>query len=249
MRLDRILANIGLGSRKDVRALIRRGAVQVGGQPLRQVDAQIAEADLDKLSLNGKRLDTRMDLYLILDKPADYLTAMEDTRFPCVADLLPESYLARGVFPVGRLDRDSTGLLLFTNDGQLGHRLCSPEWKQPKLYQFEHSGPAFREAEIQRVAQGLREADFVCRPAKLTNLGDRDAQLVICEGQFHQVKRMVAALGRELRSLRRLEFGPLTLAGLNGPASWRDLSDAETDAIYTSVGLEAPTLRRARGKA
>lgn len=240
MRLDRILANSGCGSRKEAQSLIRSGAVSLDGQVLARPEMKLGEAEMNRLQLSGRPLRPRFHFYLALYKPAGYLSALQDARRPTVAELLPPEQVALGLFPIGRLDLDTTGLLLFTNDGQLGHRLCKPEWGVRKRYRFAYAGEAFAETEVALWAEGLRVGDWRCRPARLALLEPGLAELEIEEGKFHQVKRMVAARGRALTRLTRLSHGPITLEGLDGPGCWRELGDQEVDQLYACCDLTRP---------
>lgn len=240
MRLDRLLANSGHGSRKEVKALIRTGRLSLHGQVLKKADFNIAEEDFASLLLDGSPLNPQLHFYYLLHKPAGYLSAMEDRRHACVATFLPEEVLPLGLFPVGRLDLDTTGLLLFTNDGQLGHRLCSPEWGIWKTYLFTYDGLLLSEKEVQQVQDGLQLDGFTCLPAKLECLDGNRARLQVQEGKFHQVKRMVQALGREVTQLKRERQGPLSLVDLPEPGQIRPLYEAELDALYECVKLDRP---------
>lgn len=240
MRLDRILANAGYGSRKDVRKIIKSGRVSLRAQTLKQDSTNINETDLDELMLDGQKLNPKFHFYLALHKPEGYLSAMEDKKQATVSELLPENLISTGLFPVGRLDIDTTGLLLFTNDGTLGFRLTKPEWHVPKRYHFTYEGAKFTPKEVEQFQNGLTIGDWTCRPAELIPLNDHEAELVLVEGKFHQVKRMVAATGREVTSLKRLTHGPVTLDKITNPGEIRHLNDDEIDALYQACALERP---------
>lgn len=240
MRLDRILANAGYGSRKDVRKIIKSGRISLRGQTLKQDSLNLDETELDELMLDGQRLNPKFHFYLALHKPEGCLSAMEDKKQATVAELLPENLISTGLFPVGRLDIDTSGLLLFTNDGTLGFRLTKPEWHVPKRYHFTYEGEKLSQEEVQLFQNGLQIAELRCRPAELILKADNEAELVLMEGKFHQVKRMVASTGRVLVRLVRLEHGAVTLNGIENPGEIRHLTNEEIDALYQACDLERP---------
>ena len=167
MRLDKLLSMNGV-SRSQAIVIVRSGAVTVNGEPVLN-SATIIETEGADVRLNGKKLRTDEHLHVMIHKPSGYLTATEDKKAPVVADLLPELFRKRGVGPVGRLDKDVTGLVFMTTDGQLAHRLISPKWEQDKLYRAEVEG-RIEESAIERFAAGIPLKDFTCRPAKMTIL-------------------------------------------------------------------------------
>ena len=237
MRLDRLLVTLGRGSRSQVQKTIRAGHVTVNGQTVRDPSADVAEhADV---SVEGRHLDTRLTRHLMLHKPAGILTAARDPKQPTVMDLLPAEMRTLGCMPVGRLDKDTTGLLLFTTDGTLAHRLLAPERHVEKEYLAEVDGP-LTERDIRAFAEGLNLGDFTAMPAKLEILVSRpdsaEAWVVVGEGKFHQVKRMFEAVGREVTKLHRERFGPLRLGDLP-LGEWRELTTEELAEIRESAGM------------
>ncbi len=240
MRLDRILANAGHGSRKEVRSLIRSGALSLHGKILTDPGMNLSESELDELLLHGKALQAKFSFYFALHKPVGFLSAMEDAKAPTVKEFLPPELLSSGLFPVGRLDIDTTGLLLFTNDGTLGHRLTKPEWQIEKHYAFAYEGSPLGDTELEAFAKGLMIGDWQCRPARLLPGDAGEAELIIEEGKFHQVKRMLQAVGREVTALKRLRHGPVDLSGIPNPGQIRPLSEVEIDALYRACDLARP---------
>ena len=180
-------------------------------------------------------------LYIMVNKPAGVLTATEDRRLPTVVDLLPPALRRRDLGPVGRLDRDVTGLVLLTTDGQLAHRLISPKWKAEKLYRARCEG-MLTEREVEAFASGVVLSDFTARPARLVLLETGDdgstADVALTEGKFHQVKRMFAAVGHPLTGLERLRIGCLSLDPALGPGAWRHLTGDEARALRRMCELE-----------
>lgn len=241
MRLDRALANSGYGSRSEIRKLIRLGRVTVAGQVIRDAAFPISGADIEVVRIDGQEKPLHDHLTVMLNKPAGFITAMEDARLPTVADLLPPGWVRTGLVPVGRLDRDTTGLLLLTSDGTLNHRLASPRWGVWKTYRFRYDGPEWTPEDIAAFADGLTLADGQrLKPARLTPLSGHEADLSLHEGKFHQVKRMVQACGREVVRLHRHSFGPLTLDDDLAPGTARLLRPDEIKALRAAVQMDEP---------
>ena len=239
MRLDRWLVSLGVGSRSQVQKLIRSGAVQVGGQPAR--DPAKSFQGNEPLTLRGEPLDGRLTRHIMLNKPSGLLTAARDSRQPTVMDLLPPACLALGCMPVGRLDKDTTGLLLLTTDGELNHRLLAPGRHVDKTYRATVDGP-LTQAHTAAFAAGLRLSDFDAQPAKLTILSSGEeasiALVTVHEGKFHQVKRMFEAVERQVTALHRLTFGSLHLDEALAPGQWRELTDVELEGLYRDAQMK-----------
>lgn len=241
MRLDRWLVTLGLGSRTEAQRLIRAGVVRAGGACVRDPGKDFPTEDTP-LEVNGQAVDGRLRRHVMLHKPAGLLTAARDKRQPTVMDLLPPAYGAMGCMPVGRLDKDTTGLLLLTTDGELSHRLLSPRRHVWKTYQAEVDGP-LSAADEEAFAQGVPLSDFVALPAEMTVLSSGPvcslALVRVREGKFHQIKRMFEARERTVLRLTRLTFGSLTLDPALEPGTWRELTGEEEAALYRDAALEA----------
>lgn len=210
-RLDKFLASQGLGTRKEVGKLIRSGAVLVNGAPQRDPGAKV-EPGADQVTAQGEEIRYQEFLTIMLNKPAGVLSATEDRRQKTVLDLLPEGLRRRGLFPAGRLDKDTTGLLLITDDGDLAHRMLSPKKHVYKLYQARLDAPVTPE-DVRAFEEGVRWGEEVYAPARLW-AGEGDpfvAFAQVHEGRFHQVKRMFQARGKTVLSLKRLKIGGLSL--------------------------------------
>ena len=238
MRLDRWLSTLGVCSRSEGKKWIRSGLVSVNGQPLREEDAPV-ETETDRLEVRGQEVDGRVLRHVMLHKPAGLLTAARDARQPTVMDLLPPVYRAIGCMPVGRLDKDTTGLLVLTCDGELNHRLLSPDRHVDKVYEARVAG-RLTEKDAEAFAAGLELSDFTAMPARLEILaaGEESSlgRVTLGEGKFHQVKRMFAAVGHEVLTLHRASFGPLTLDPGLVPGQWRELTAEELSALRASCG-------------
>ena len=211
-RLDKFLCDCGVGTCSQVKAILKTGRVTVDGKPekdgSRKVEPGSAAICLDGELLRGGRL------VIMLNKPAGFVTATEDATERTVMELLPPEYKNRDLKPVGRLDKQTEGLLLFTNDGDLLHRLISPKKEVPKLYYARHEGAAGEE-DIKAFAEGLALKDgTVCRSAVLQPLGPGESLVTVCEGKYHQVRRMLASRGMPVEYLERRAEGGLTLGDL-----------------------------------
>ena len=232
-RLDKILATTGRWSRREAGALIRRGAVLVDGEPVRSPDAK-TDPETSVVTAEGERLIWRRYTWVMLNKPAGYLSATEDGRGTTVLDLLPRELQRQGLFPVGRLDKDTEGLLLLTNEGPLAHALLSPKRHVDKVYYARVDG-CLNEGDCAAFADGLSLSDGLeCLPAKLEILpgtGGTEALVTLREGKFHQVKRMFQAAGKEVLYLKRLQMGPLVLDESLKPGEYRTLNTQELDIL------------------
>lgn len=210
-RLDKFLAAQGKGTRKEVGRLIRSGAVAVDGVPVRDPAAKV-DPSCQTVAVEGSPILWQEHLYIMMNKPAGVLSATEDRRQKTVLDLLPEDLRRRGLFPAGRLDKDTTGLLLITDDGDLAHRMLSPKKHVYKLYQARLDAPVTPE-DVRAFEEGVRWGGEVYAPARLW-AGEGDpfvAFAQVHEGRFHQVKRMFQARGKTVLSLKRLKIGGLSL--------------------------------------
>ena len=235
-RLDKILSSTGRWSRREVKELVRQGRVLADGRPADRPEERF-DPQAVSLSVDGQAVGCAPFVYLMLHKPAGLLSATEDRRQATVLDLLPMELRRRGLFPVGRLDKDTTGLLLLTDDGPLGHALLSPRRHVDKVYLARVEGRV-DQADVRALAEGMElSGGLHCLPAELEPLGDGSECLVtLREGKYHQVKRMLAARGKPVLSLKRLSMGPLTLDGALRPGEWRFLTEQETAALQSAGG-------------
>lgn len=235
-RLDKLLAGTGKWSRREVKALVRQGLVRVDGRL-----AASAEEKLDPaaaiITVAGETISLCRFTYVMLHKPAGVLTATEDRKQPTVLDLLPPELRRIGLAPVGRLDKDTEGLLLLTNDGELAHRLLSPKYHVEKRY-FARVDGELSAADAEAFARGMTLGDGLeCLPAGLEVLPDRVCIVTLREGKFHQVKRMLAARGAPVLYLKRLSMGPLTLDDSLAAGAYRLLRAEEILALYRACCL------------
>ena len=232
-RLDKLLADSGRCTRSEARALIRAGRVTVDGAAVFAPEAKY-DAACVRIVLDGSAVNCTETRYLMLHKPAGVLSATEDARQSTVIDLLPPEYRRMGLFPVGRLDKDTTGLLLLTNDGDFAHRVISPKKHVPKRYIARVEG-TLDDADIAAFADGIVLADGThCLPAQLVILAPDLGQVTVYEGKYHQVKRMFAARGKPVTALHREQIGALALDSALGPGQARELRPGELDAVFAA---------------
>ncbi|MGI6571081.1 MAG: pseudouridine synthase [Caldicoprobacterales bacterium] len=232
-RLDKILANSGYGSRKEVKALIKAGNITVSGKVIKD-PGYLVDLDKELPAVDGEIVNYSRFHYLMMNKPAGVVSSTWDPNSKTVIDLLTPPYDKFDLFPAGRLDKDTEGLLLITNDGQLAHNLLSPKKGVPKTYYAEVSGQVSPE-DVQAFRQGIPlEEGFVTLPARLDILASGEiskAMVTVCEGKFHQVKRMFQALGKKVCYLKRISIGSLKLDEGLQPGTFRELTEKEVEAL------------------
>ena len=239
MRLDKFLVACAVGSRTEVKNFLKSGRVTVNGKKEKSAKLQVNE-ETDEICFDGRKLDYEEFVYYMMNKPKGVISATEDPKHKTVLDLLNDYARAKEVFPVGRLDIDTHGLLLLTNDGKLAHALLSPKRHVDKTYLAQVKGIMTPE-DIEVFAQGIPLKDFTCQPAKLelVSLDKVENQslvrVTIAEGKFHQVKRMVAYCGKEVVDLQRLTMGTLTLDEGLKRGEWRRLTKEELEGLLESV--------------
>ena len=235
MRLDKFLVDCGVGSRSEVKGLLKKKQVTVNGKVEVSPKTQVDE-ESDKIALAGQVLHHETFVYYLMNKPQGVISATEDARHKTVLDLLDDTARHKQAFPVGRLDIDTHGLLLLTNNGDLAHAMLSPKKHVNKVYQAQIAG-IMDEEDKQAFEQGIVLKDHTCQPALLDIVSVDEVaktslvKITIAEGKFHQVKRMVAARGKEVTDLKRLSMGPLTLPEDLVLGAWRRLNSAELASL------------------
>lgn len=226
MRLDKFFTTVGLLSRKEAAVAVRRGRVTVNGTAAKAPDTQI-NPECDLVTLDGEEIAYRRFVYLWLNKPEGYVSATEDSRLPVVTELAPPEYARLSLFPCGRLDRDTVGLMLLTNDGALSHALLSPKRGVEKLYRFTTEKRLPSEAEV-RLLEGMVLGGERCKSARLTADPDRmGGTVALTEGKYHEVKRMMAALGVPIATLERISFAGIALDPTLARGECRPATDSE----------------------
>lgn len=230
-RLDKRLAATGRWSRKEARELIRAGRTTVDGQVVRAPEAKVGEDA--PVAVDGALIGADRPVYLMMNKPAGVVSSTDEPGERTVLDLLGEEYRDLGLFPAGRLDKDTEGLLLLTNDGPLAHRLLAPKSHVDKVYYVE-VGAELDGDDVEAVRRGVTLGDgYECLPGELELLSGNSAYITLHEGKYHQVKRMLASRGKPVTYLRRVRFGPLELDEDLPEGAWRPLNDRELEAIFS----------------
>lgn len=227
MRIDKFLSECGLASRKESAKAAKGGGVTVNGSVVKDVSQHI-DPERDAVTFLGKPVEYHRFIYILLNKPEGYVSATEDKQHPFVTELLPEEYRKMGLFPVGRLDKDTVGLMLLTNDGQNAHRLLSPKHHVEKEYRFTCKVPLCADAE-KIFAEGITLGDgYECKSAGLVADDDRlGGRITLTEGKYHQIKRMLGAIDNRILTLERIRFASLTLTPALPRGAWRMLTEAE----------------------
>ncbi|WP_166703390.1 pseudouridine synthase [Bacillus albus] len=235
MRLDKLLANMGYGSRKEVKKLLKDGVVKIDGTSVKDAKVHV-NVEEQEVMIHGEVVEYKEFVYLMMHKPQGVISATEDDNHATVIDLLELEDAIFDPFPVGRLDIDTEGFLLITNDGKLSHQLLSPKKHVPKKY-YAHIAGVVTEEDVKEFAKGVILDDgYETKPGALTILKSDDIseiELVITEGKFHQVKRMFEAVGKKVVYLKRTEMGPLVLDEELELGQYRELSDEEVEMLKT----------------
>lgn len=233
-RLDKILSSQGICSRKEAKSLALKQKIKINGESVKRSDIKI-DPEKDKIEVEGKIIDYKKYVYIMMNKPKNVLSASIDKRDKTVIDLLPDDFRRNNLFPAGRLDKDTTGLLIITDDGDFAHRMLSPKKKVYKLYEAKLDGELSDNC-IKTLESGIKLNDGTFfKPAKIfiPNLNDRtDIHIEICEGKFHQVKRMFSYIGLNVIDLKRLRIGNLYLDDSLPEGNCRYLSDSELKLIF-----------------
>ncbi|MEG0168543.1 MAG: pseudouridine synthase [Anaerorhabdus sp.] len=228
MRLDKCLCHLGYGTRKDVKKVIRSGVVSINGIVCKKEDTKFDEEN-DQLMIDGIDIIYQKFVYIMLNKPQGVISATEDGLHETVLNCIQDT--TKGLFPVGRLDIDTEGLILLTNDGQLAHDLLSPKKHVDKTYYVEISEPLSKES-IELIEKGITiDGDELCKPAKVKVLSDKAIELTITEGKFHQVKRIILACQSEVTYLKRISMGSLQLDEELELGQWRYLTNDELESL------------------
>lgn len=233
-RLDKVLSNLGYGSRKEIKQAVRKGLIEVNGELVKDNGIQV-DPESDRIIVNGEEIFYRKYIYLMMNKPDGVVSATVDNRDETVVDLLEVEHQVFNPFPIGRLDKDTVGLLLLTNDGELNHRLISPKWKVDKIY-YAKIDKKVTEDDVKKFKKGITLDDgYLCKEAKLEILNDTDegseVMVTIQEGKFHQVKRMFEAVGKNVVYLKRVEFGSLKLDEDLEEGEYRELTEEEINIL------------------
>ena len=230
VRLDKLLSECGVATRSESGRAARAGRITVNGVPVRRADVKV-DPEADRVVYCGVPVTYRRFVYLMLNKPDGYVSATEDARGdPVVTDLVPAEYRKMGVFPCGRLDKHTLGLMLLTNDGALSHRLLAPKSHVTKSYGFRVKFPLSEDDRLS-LESGVDIGGYVTRPARVELLSEREGVIFITEGKYHQIKLMMEAVHNQITHLERLTFGTLTLDPSLERGAWRELTAEELAAL------------------
>ncbi|MBU8905264.1 pseudouridine synthase [Desertibacillus haloalkaliphilus] len=238
MRVDKLLANMGYGTRKEVKKLLKGGGVHLDGQPIKDGKVQV-NTDEQEVTVHGEIVEYKPYVYLMMNKPKGVISATEDIEHHTVVDLLELEDAVYNPFPVGRLDKDTVGFVLLTNDGKLSHELLSPKKHVPKTYVAKVRGTVTAD-DVSQFKEGVELDDgYITKPAELIihEAGEySQIELTISEGKFHQVKRMFEAVGKKVVELKRISIGPLALDESLEEGEYRELTDEEVDLLQAGRG-------------
>jgi 16S rRNA pseudouridine516 synthase len=235
MRIDKLISDMGLASRKEAALIAKRGGVLVDGEPVRDLSRHV-DPEKCEIVFKGQKIAFRKYTYVMLNKPAGYVSATDDKINPYVTELLPDELRKMELFPVGRLDKDTVGLMILTNNGVLSHRLLSPKRHVEKDYRFECCD-VLSESTERDFENGITLADgYECKPSKIALNADRKSGVItLTEGKYHQIKRMIAASGSRITYLERIRFAEIPLDESLSRGEWRYLTDSEI-AFLESLG-------------
>ena len=235
MRIDKYISELGIASRKEASKIAKSGGVLLNGEPIRDLSSHI-DPERDVITFEGRVLSYCKYTYVMLNKPEGYVSATEDSRLPVVTELLPDELRRRELFPVGRLDRDTVGLMILTNNGKLAHTLLSPKHHVKKEYYFESKEPLPPSAES-AFRDGITLLDgYECKSAEISLDPERSSGIIaLTEGKYHQIKRMIASFDNKVTFLKRISFATIPLDGSLASGEWRYLSDEEI-ALLESFG-------------
>jgi 16S rRNA pseudouridine516 synthase len=235
MRIDKFLSQMGEGSRSDVKKLLAYGRIKVNGTVVKQAKVHI-NPETDEVRMGDRLISYTPFVYLMLNKPAGYISATRDGRIQTVLDLVPTAYKHLDLFPAGRLDRDTVGLMLITNDGQLAHKLLSPKYHVHKTYRVTAASP-LTDRDIETLENGvIIGQNYKTLPAKVQRIEEEANQILLSirEGKYHQVKEMLLAVDNQVIFLERVSFGPLHLDGGLSRGEIRELTEVELEALFDS---------------
>lgn len=231
MRIDKLLSDMGLATRKEAKDAARRGGVTVDGVAVKDLSRHI-DPEKSRVTYLGRAVEYRPYTYIMLNKPEGYVSATEDSRLPVVTELLGDEYRLIELFPVGRLDKDTTGLMLLTNDGKLAHTLLSPKHHVEKVYFFTADEPLKKGVEDEFLRGVTLRDGYECKPAIIEPSSDRlSGYITLTEGKYHQIKRMIASTNNRVTSLSRVRFADITLDPALARGEYRPLTDSEIESL------------------
>lgn len=229
MRLDKFIVESGLASRSEITKVAKNGGVTVNGQIVRRVSGHI-DPTVDKVTYLGKDVIWREFTYVMLNKPEGYVSATEDDKFPTVITLLPDELQRIGLFPCGRLDKNTLGLMILTNNGPLSHKLLAPKNHVSKKYRFKVKFP-ISEDDVSALESGVDIGGYITAPCKVEMTDEKEGYITLTEGKYHQIKLMAEAVHNQITYLERVTFGPIKLDEKLERGEWRHLTEDEQNAL------------------
>ena len=225
MRLDKFLSNMGKATRSESGKLVRMGKVLINGVPAKKSDTQI-DPDRDEITLNGLPVAYKKFTYIMLNKPEGYVSATDDPKEKTVLDLIDPEDRRKNLFPCGRLDKNTLGLVILTNDGDSAHRLLSPKHHVSKIYKFESLSPLSLE-DVSTLEKGVDIGGYFTKPCTVKLTGEKSGEITLTEGKYHQIKRMLEAVNNKITYLERISFGTVELDPSLARGEWRYLTEEE----------------------
>ncbi|MBR4031958.1 MAG: rRNA pseudouridine synthase [Clostridia bacterium] len=229
MRLDKFIVESGLASRTEITKVAKNGGVTVNGQVVRRASGHI-DPTSDKVTYLGKEVIWREFTYVMLNKPDGYVSATDDDKYPTVITLLPDELQRIGLFPCGRLDKNTLGLMILTNNGPLSHKLLAPKNHVSKKYRFTVKFP-ISEDDVQSLESGVDIGGYVTAPCKVEIIGEKEGYITLTEGKYHQIKLMAESVHNQITYLERITFGPIALDEGLGRGEWRYLTENEQKSL------------------
>ena len=229
MRLDKFIVESGLASRTEITKVAKNGGVTVNGQVVRRASGHI-DPTSDKVTYLGEEVIWREFTYVMLNKPDGYVSATDDDKYPTVITLLPDELQRIGLFPCGRLDKNTLGLMILTNNGPLSHKLLAPKNHVSKKYRFTVKFP-ISEDDVQSLESGVDIGGYVTAPCKVEMIGEKEGYITLTEGKYHQIKLMAEAVHNQITYLERVTFGPIALDEGLGRGEWRYLTEDEQKSL------------------
>ena len=229
MRLDKFIVESGLASRTEITKVAKNGGVTVNGQVVRRASGHI-DPTSDKVTYLGKEVIWREFTYVMLNKPDGYVSATDDDKYPTVITLLPDELQRIGLFPCGRLDKNTLGLMILTNNGPLSHKLLAPKNHVSKKYRFTVKFP-ISENDVNALESGVDIGGYVTAPCKVEMIGEKEGYITLTEGKYHQIKLMAEAVHNQITYLERVTFGPIALDEGLGRGEWRYLTEDEQRSL------------------
>ncbi|MBR2296878.1 MAG: rRNA pseudouridine synthase [Clostridia bacterium] len=229
MRIDKLLSEMGIATRTESAKLARQGKLLVNGAPVGRADAHVNPAT-DIVTLCGEVIEYKKFVYIMLNKPEGYVSATDDEREKTVLDLLPEKERRRGLFPCGRLDKNTLGLVILTNDGDSAHKLLSPKHHVSKVYKFKAKLPLSL-SDKESLEAGVDIGGYFTKPCKITLHSETEGEITLTEGKYHQIKRMLEAVNNKITYLERISFGAIALDPTLARGEWRYLTNEEENLL------------------